>query len=88
MLILAITYEYFQAPICAHVNSYSTDALLNEIDNLQGRALRNTNEWHLQVNNLEQMEDGGFRRDQEERKEWFSEAGDWCRMESLWTYEL
>ena len=67
-----------QAPICAHVSS--TDALLSEIDNLGSQALRETNEWHLQVNNLEQMEDGGSRRDEEERKEWFCEAGARSRM--------
>ena len=59
----------------------STDAILSEIDNLGSQALRETNQWHLQVNNLEQMEDGGFRRDEEERKEWFCEAGARCRVE-------
>jgi hypothetical protein len=79
-MITNLTSFYFQAPICAHVSS--TDALLSEIDNLGSQALRETNKWHLQVNNLEQMEDGAFRRDQEERKEWFCETGARCRMES------
>ena len=73
-----LIFDYLQAPICAHVNS--TGALLSEIDNLGSQALRETNEWHLQVNNLEQMEDGGSRRNEEERKEWFCEAGARSRM--------
>ena len=68
-----------QAPICAHVNS---DALLSEIENMQSQALREKKQWHLQVNNLEQMEDGGVRRDKEEKRECFCETGASCRMQS------
>ena len=50
---------------------------------MQSQVLRETNEWHLQVNNLEQVQDGGFGRDKEaEEKEWFCEIGARCRMES------
>ena len=69
-----------QAPICGHVNS--TEALISEIENLQSQALRETNQWHLQVNNPGQMEDGGFMGDAGERNEWFCETGARCRMES------